>query len=193
VRWKLNGGKVVHLGELLPQKGMGSKEDLIAAMDEVTTVPYVDCASLQIPADALKAIPAAMARLLIILPIKLDGNKLTVAMAEPQNLRVIDELRFKTGKEIVPRLGFKSELREAVDKHYGPEEMSSAENSGEHTTLGVENMEFISSSAQQRNVKAMREMQAELSQKSKTTPAVMESPTDEPSEKGEKLGFRSSQ
>jgi type IV pilus assembly protein PilB len=166
-------GKVVHLGELLLQKGMVSKEDLIAAMDEVTTVPYVDCASLQVPADALKAIPAAMARLLIILPIKLDGNKLTVAMAEPQNLRVIDELRFKTGKEIVPRLGFKSELREAVDKHYGPEQMSSAENTGEHTTLGVENMEFISSSAQQRNVEAMREMQAELSQKSKTTPAVM--------------------
>jgi type II secretory ATPase GspE/PulE/Tfp pilus assembly ATPase PilB-like protein len=43
---------------------------------------------------------------------------------------------------------------------------------GEHAADDIEGMEFISSSEQQRNIEAMREIQAELLQKSKTTPAV---------------------
>src|SRR5262249_31964211 len=39
-------------------------------------------------------------------------------------------------------------------------------------TDDVEGMEFLSASSQERNVQAMREMQQELQQKSKTTPAV---------------------
>lgn len=79
--------------QLLLQRGTVSKEDLIAALSEVTTVPYVDCTTVEVPTEALRAIPAAMARRCNMLPIKLEGNKLTVAMAEPQNLQVIDELR----------------------------------------------------------------------------------------------------
>jgi len=60
-----------------------------------------------------------MARRHKALPIKLEDNKLTLAMAEPQNLQAIDQLRFKTAKEIVPRLGLHGELRCAIDKHYG--------------------------------------------------------------------------
>jgi hypothetical protein len=104
-----------------------------------------------------------MARGCLVLPIKLEGNRLTVAMAEPQNLQLVDELRFKTGKEIVPRLGFHSELREAVEKHYGQEEDLSA--GGERCgslIVNAESLEFISSSDRQRNVEAMREMQALL-------------------------------
>ena len=167
-------GKLVHLGEMLLQRGTVSKKDLISALGEVTTIPYVDCTEVQPPAELLKIIPTAMARRCNALPIQMEGNKLTVAMAEPQNLQVIDELRFKTGKEIVPRLGFRGEIAAAIDKHYGPAETPAA---GSAKGIGLvedaKGMEFISSTDQQRNVEAMREMQAELLQKSKTTPAVL--------------------
>jgi type IV pilus assembly protein PilB len=167
-------GKVSHLGELLLQRGTVSKEDLVAALGEVTTVPYVDCTTMQVPPEVLSAIPAAMARRCNLLPISLEGNKLIVAMAEPQNLQVIDELRFKTGKEIVPRLGFHGELRGAVERHYGRDEtIATTGIQAQRPAVDAESMEFISSSEQQRNIEAMREMQAELLQKSKTTPAVM--------------------
>jgi type IV pilus assembly protein PilB len=166
-------GRAVHLGELLLQKGVVSKDDLIAAMDEVTAVPYLDCSRLDIPIDALQAVPASVARLLTMLPIKLEGNRLTVVMAEPQNLQVLDELRFKTGLAIIPRLGFKGEVRAAIDRNYGSADTSETVGSPADSAHGVEDMEFISSSEQQRNIDAMREMQAELLQKSKTTPAVL--------------------
>jgi type IV pilus assembly protein PilB len=165
-------GKIVHLGELLLQRGTVSKGDLISALDEVTAVPYVDCTVVQVPAEVLKVVPAALSRRCNILPIKLVGNKLTVAMAEPQNLQLIDELRFKTGKEIVPQLGFHGEIRGALERYYGREETPVTPKIGTDDPTEHAEMEFISSSEQQRNIEAMREMQAELLQKSKTTPAV---------------------
>jgi type IV pilus assembly protein PilB len=166
-------GKLIHLGEVLLQRGTVSKEDLVAALSEVTTLPYVDCTIVEVPPDILKTIPADMARRGDVLPIKLQHGKLTVVMAEPQNLQLIDELRFKTGKEIVPQLGFHGEVREAVARHYGRDETPAAiDNRPERAAEDIAGMEFISSSEQQRNMEAMREIQAELLQKSKTTPAV---------------------
>ena len=167
-------GKLVHLGELLLQGGSVSKKDLIAALAEVTSVPYFDCTKTHIPADVLETIPAGMAWRFNVLPVRLADKSLTVVLDEPQNLQIIDELRFKTGKVIVPQLGFQGEIRAAIERHYGPDKsLAAATIRSAGLAKDVKEMEFISSSDQQRNIDAMREMQAELLQKSKTTPAVM--------------------
>src|SRR3984885_7846067 len=166
-------GKLVHLGELLLQGGSVSKKDLIAALAEVTSVPYFDCTKAHVPADVLETIPAGMAWRFNVLPIKLANKNLTVVLEEPQNLQIIDELRFKTGKTIVPQLGFHGEIRAAIERHYGPDKSAAAAPRTAGLAKDVKEMEFISSTDQQRNIDAMREMQAELLQKSKTTPAVM--------------------
>ena len=167
-------GKLIHLGEVLLKSRSVSKKDLIAALADVTSVPYFDCTTVRVPADVLKAIPAAMARRFNVLPVKLEDKRLTVVLEEPQNLQVIDELRFRTGKIIEPRLGFQTEIRAAIEKHYGHDESPAAQEV-RLTGLAADEkaMEFISSTEQQRNIDAMREMQAELLQKSKTTPAVL--------------------
>jgi type IV pilus assembly protein PilB len=77
-------------------------------------------------------------------------------------------------KIIIAQLGFQGEIRAAIERHYGPNKslaVAGARPSG--VAKDVQEMEFISSTEQQRNIDAMREMQAELLQKSKTTPAVM--------------------
>jgi type IV pilus assembly protein PilB len=166
-------GKVLHLGELLLQRGTVSKEALVAALREVTPVPYFDCSDVQVPADVLAIIPADMARRCSALPLGLENHRLVVAMAEPQNLQMIDELQFKVGMDIDPRLAFRGELEAAMARHYGRADSSAVPAIGsERPEETTESIEFISSSEQQRNVEAMREMQAELLQKSKTTPAV---------------------
>jgi hypothetical protein len=114
-------GQVVRLGELLLRGGTVPKKDLIAALNEVTDTSYIDCATMQISAEVVKMIPGSMARRCSVLPIKLEHNKLTVAMAEPQDLQVIEELRLKTRREIVPLLAFHDEIVAAIEKHYGPE------------------------------------------------------------------------
>src|SRR5271154_5586864 len=180
--------KLVHLGELLLQRGAVSKPDLVSALVEVSRIPYFDCHSVEVDDETLQLISATMARSCCALPLETVGNKLVVVMAEPQNLRFLHELRFKSGMQISPRLGFRSEVEAAIAINYASAESEAAAAAATAATtlaptvVSVKEivlsaadaeMELISSSSQERNVEAMREMQSELLQKSRTTPAVM--------------------
>src|SRR5579871_481857 len=112
-------GKLTHLGELMLERGLVSKRDLGAALTEVTHIPYVDCENVEIDPEILKVVPYATARRCCVLPLHSQGTKLVIAMAEPQNLHTIDELRFSTGMEIVPRIAFRNEILHKVDLAYG--------------------------------------------------------------------------
>jgi type IV pilus assembly protein PilB len=162
-------GKGVHLGELILARGLVRKDDLVAVLSEVAGTLYLDCTALAVEPAVLELIPAALARLHRAIPVERHGANLTVAMAEPQNLKSIEELGFKTGLRIVARLGLQHEIDAAIDRLYGTRAPAAEAADARDDDTG---MEFISSSAQQRNIEAMREMQAELQQKSKTTPAV---------------------
>ena len=164
-------GKLIHLGELMLERALVSKIDLGAALTEVTHVPYVDCDELEIDPDILRLLPQSVAKRCCVLPIHCQGTKLVVVMAEPQNLAIIDELKFSTGMDIVPRLAFRREIEAAVDRSYGAAEEAEAAVADAISPANADpGMEFISSSSLQRNIEAMQEMQAELLQKS--TPAV---------------------
>jgi len=165
-------GKRIHLGELLLQRGMVAKIDLVSALAEISTIPYLDCTRVQVDPQALKLVPRAMARRCLALPLKIQDSTLVVVMAEPQNLHTLDELSFKAGTRIVPRLGFRSEIALAIDRHYGISSAEEVSPLAPLSSLEGQGMEFISFSDQQRNIEALRAMEAELLQKSKTTPAV---------------------
>src|SRR6202171_5324289 len=96
-------------------------------------------------------------------------------MAEPQNLTVIDELRFTAGKTISPRLAFRTEILAAIARNYErtlkpvPAEVQSS-SAPDALDEVIREMEFISTSSRQANREAIEEVQAELYQKK--TPAV---------------------
>jgi type IV pilus assembly protein PilB len=165
-------GKVIHLGELMLERGLVAKEDLAAALEEVSRIPYVDCASITPDPRALKMVTRTIAERLCVLPIRTEQGHLVVAMAAPQNLAVLDELRFTTGHEISPRLSFRSELQQAISKNYAAE-IESASSYGTVTgseAAPFEEIEFLSTSSRQANQEAIQEVQADLRQKK--TPAV---------------------
>ena len=173
--FKEQQGKVVRLGELILERGLVDKASLIEALEEVSRVPYLDCSAIRCEQNALQSIPGAVAERLAILPIRMENSALVVAMAEPQNLAVIDELRFTSGKTISPRLSFRKEILAAIARNYSltlapvPVE---AETAPLHEAIDeiVHEMEFISTSTRQANREAIEEVQAEIQQKK--TPAV---------------------
>jgi len=110
--------KAVLLGELLLERGLVSKDDLVASLEEVTRFRYVDCRFATVETAALDLIPKASALKNCALPLVREGNRIIVVLAEPQNLHALDELRFISGMEITPRLGFRTEINEAIEKCY---------------------------------------------------------------------------
>jgi type IV pilus assembly protein PilB len=162
-------GRVIHLGELLLERKLVTKKELLAAITDVSGVPYQDCSAIDPPAGVLRLIPVSMARRDLCVPVQVEGKSLIVAMAKPQNVQILDELQFKTGLKIMPRFAFQEEIGAAIERLY-PAPSSAAEDV--QVADDMTGMEFISSSSQQRNIEAMREMQLELNQKSRSTPAV---------------------
>jgi type IV pilus assembly protein PilB len=146
----------------------------VKALEEVSRVPYLDCATVQCDDAVLQSIPKPMAVRLEILPVRLDQTRLIVVMAEPQNIATINELRFTTGKDISPRLGFRAEILSAIVRNYdhfdGTALERQASAADESISASEMEMEFISTSTRQANRDAIQEIQAELHQKK--TPAV---------------------
>jgi type IV pilus assembly protein PilB len=165
-------GKVAQLGELMLERGLIAKDDLVEALEEVTRVAYMDCTKIVSNPDAISLISRSMAERCCALPIRIDGHRMIVAMSAPQNLGLLDELRFASGMEISPRLSFRSEILDAIARQYpGVAETASAQSTVNPANyLPVEEVEFFSTSSRQSNQEAIQEMQADLRQRK--TPAV---------------------
>jgi type IV pilus assembly protein PilB len=161
------------LGELLLEKGLVSKDDLVAALEEAARFRYVDARFATVERAALDLIPRAAAEKYTVLPLVREGKRMVTVMAEPQNLRALDELRFLTGMDIAPRLGFPTEIREAIERCYGDAEKEVAEEKAKVPFIeqvDVSDMQFITASSSERNKAAMEEFEAEL--RNERTPAV---------------------
>lgn len=64
-------------------------------------------------------IPENIIRRELILPIGRENNTLIVAMADPLNVIAIDEITSRTGFSIKTVVATESELKNAIEKHYG--------------------------------------------------------------------------
>jgi type IV pilus assembly protein PilB len=169
-------GKVIRLGELMLERSLVTKEELASALEAVTAVPYVNCAEVTPDAEVLHLIPRNLAVRGCVFPIRRDGKKLVVAMAEPQNIGLSDELKFTSGATISPRLGFRTEIFTAIEKFYGGKVSAAEGLASEPAAASAEQpepgpaMEFVSTSTRQANKDAIQEAQAELVRRH--TPAV---------------------
>ncbi len=102
-----------------------------------------------------------------------EGRRLVMVMAEPQNLHVLDELRFITGMDISPRLGFRTEITAAIERCYAEksaEEAAATEKLPFIEQVDVTDMQFFTASSSERAKAALEEFEAEL--RKERTPAV---------------------
>jgi type II secretory ATPase GspE/PulE/Tfp pilus assembly ATPase PilB-like protein len=104
----------VPLGELLVRMGVVSREDLQVALARKMGYPLVDIDSFPVEADALRALPYAMALRLAVVPLLVRDGRLVVALDDPVRRRsIIEEIEFSAQMKVVPVLAHSHSL-EAV-------------------------------------------------------------------------------
>jgi type II secretory ATPase GspE/PulE/Tfp pilus assembly ATPase PilB-like protein len=108
------------IGQLLVESGALTEAQLNDAIADWLGVPTVDLRVLSPQAEALLRVPRAMALRESVLPLLVHGDTLAVAMPEPGNQRLLDELRFVSGLRIVPVLAVAGTLRPMVNLAYAP-------------------------------------------------------------------------
>ena len=112
---QLNGTKV---GYNLVKLGFIPETEITRMLARQYRMPAVDLARFEVDPRIAKLIPAELATKHLVLPLKRDGRTLTVAMADPTNLTVIDDLKFITRYDIFPVIAGEFTLRNAVERYY---------------------------------------------------------------------------
>lgn len=129
----LTAEEVEHYSELAQTRGEPLWKTLLAE-DKITEawladsfsqrlrVPLVGVASLAIDDDVAHRITESLARKHECIPIAVNGRKLQVAFVDPSNLISVQAIEFFTGSKVQPLVGLRSQILEAVEKHYSCEE-----------------------------------------------------------------------
>ncbi len=110
-----NGTRV---GYNLVKLGFVQEIELTKTLARQYKMPAVDLSKFEVDPKIVKLIPADLAIKNLVLPLKRDGRTLTVAMADPTNFAVIDDLKFITRYDIFPVIAGEFTLRNALDKIY---------------------------------------------------------------------------
>jgi len=106
------------LKEVLLEQRLISQETLATVLSFQLNVPAIDLKQTQILPPALALIPEEVAREHTVLPISVEGDTLTVAMDDPDNLHLIDTLATLTKKRIKPVVALHGGIQEAIDTQY---------------------------------------------------------------------------
>ncbi|HEU0120038.1 MAG TPA: ATPase, T2SS/T4P/T4SS family [Bryobacteraceae bacterium] len=107
------------IGRLLVELGFAAQRDVLAALSEQLRIPLVTIDGNTFTAPETEGLAARFLRQSRCLPMGLNENGLTLAMADPLDFETIAAVRGFTGLRVTPVLAAEGEIVEAIDKHYG--------------------------------------------------------------------------
>jgi type IV pilus assembly protein PilB len=112
---RVNGTRI---GFSLVKLGFVGEQDLALALSREHRVPAVDLERVKLDPKLLKLIPSEIALKHLVLPLRRVARTLTVAMVNPTDLGVIDDLKFITRFDIEPVIAGEFTLKRIVDREY---------------------------------------------------------------------------
>jgi hypothetical protein len=107
------------LGQILVSKNLISEDALVQALSRQLNIPIIDLAGMRVPKDVLALVPVDLAHEHIVLPFRRSATILDVAMANPLDLGITDELRIRTKLTVRPSIAGASAIHAALRLCYG--------------------------------------------------------------------------
>jgi DNA-binding response OmpR family regulator len=106
------------LASRLAEEGTITDVEALKALSEQHGIPGIDLSQLCLRLEDLELLPREIAEKHLIIPVLVKPNRLFVAMANPREKKVIDELEFVTGKRVYPYVALEGSLRRVIEEAY---------------------------------------------------------------------------
>jgi type IV pilus assembly protein PilB len=106
------------LGQALIELGFCTDADLARALAEQLEIPYVDLEENPPDPGCIALLPREVALEYSVLPIRLQGTRLLVAVLDPYNIQLDDVLRRATGQNIALALAPEPQIVDLLRRHY---------------------------------------------------------------------------
>jgi type IV pilus assembly protein PilB len=106
------------LGYNLVKTGAISEKAFSEFLSQIYGVPALDLDEIQPDEHSVELIPPEVATKFQVVPISREGRVLTIAMANPDNIFAIDDIKFITGLDVRPIVATETAIKRAIDRFY---------------------------------------------------------------------------
>lgn len=115
------GGK---LEDTLVQSGKLSPEMLAQSLAAQLGYEYLDPVHNAPDPKVALLVPEATARRYGVIPVRMQGNQLVVAMKDPRNVFALDDLKLMTGRDILPAVMTEKDITKLIERYFGNQDMA---------------------------------------------------------------------
>ena len=118
-------GTTKRLGEVLVELGYTSETDIAKALSSQLGLEIVSLSGIQIEENVLKLVDVAVLRKYVMVPIGFSPNNMNevrVAMADPMDMRGIDDFSIITNLQVTPVIATTHDIMLTLDRFYGSSE-----------------------------------------------------------------------
>lgn len=114
---RASGGR---LGEIIVKKGWVSREEIDKSLTQQRGISTFNLSGYIIEPEVVRLIPEDFARKYKLMPVFVIENTLTIAMSDPSNVFIIDEIQRLTKLNVEPVSAEELDIRKTQDQYYGP-------------------------------------------------------------------------
>ncbi len=113
----IQSGKSIE--QILVDFGLMDMQTQLQVKADFLATEVVDLSNREIPPEVIKLVPPATARMYKCVPISAYGDSLQIALVDPLNPAIIDELGFMIGKDVNVVVADPDQIEKAILKYYG--------------------------------------------------------------------------
>jgi type IV pilus assembly protein PilB len=116
---EVQSSKGGQLGRVLVDLGYATQSAILAILAEQIGIRFVEFKDIHPDANAVACVPRELAVRYTLMPVGFDERgRLIVAMADPQNVLALDDLRIVTGFDCVPALATRDDIVSTIEDTY---------------------------------------------------------------------------
>lgn len=106
------------IGRILTDLGYTTENIIVRCLAASMGIQYVDLQNYDVDQAAVKAVSVKHAEKHLLLPLRINDKRLTVAMSDPLDLKAIGEIEFITGLHVNAVTSTLTDIRKAIQFHY---------------------------------------------------------------------------
>ena len=108
------------IGQILVSNGLVTEVDLSRALAEQKGMEFVDLEKIEIPPEVIELVDQSTVETFQVMPLEFDGSTLVVAVSRPDNISVLDDLRFSLPEvtNFKAKLASEEQVKKAIENYY---------------------------------------------------------------------------
>jgi DNA-binding response OmpR family regulator len=177
----------VPIASRIAASGVVPETEVLRALSEQYGVPGIDLNQLALSLACLDMVPREVAESSRVLPVLVRDDRLFLAMANPQDKRVIDELEFVTGRRIYPYVAITTTLEKTIRDAYDAKERGDTQFAGPNAPKAMTQLETATPAQRERDSVAPTAQPVVVDQDVRESAAKISLVTDEFGHMGEEV------